>query len=53
MNSRRFIKRDCFLGERHPVAERIVRQGLYFSSGLALTAEQIAKVCDAVHEVLS
>jgi perosamine synthetase len=42
-----------FLVDRHPVAERIARQGLYLPSGLALTAEQIAQVCDAVHEVLS
>ena len=48
-----YIKRDCFWRERHPVAERIARQGLYLPSGLALTEEQIAKVCDAVHEVLS
>ena len=48
-----FHQKGLFLGERHPVAERIARQGLYLPSGLALTAEQIARVCDAVHEVLS
>ena len=48
-----FHKRGLFLVDRHPVAERIARQGLYLPSGLALTAEQIAQVCDAVHEVLS
>jgi perosamine synthetase len=34
------------------VAERIARQGLYLPSGLSLTEEQLAKVCDAVREVL-
>ena len=48
-----FHQRGLFLEERYPVSERIARQGLYLPSGLALTAEQIAKVCDAVHEVLS
>ena len=46
-------RKGLFLEERYPVSERIARQGLYLPSGLALTAEQIAKVCDAVHEVLS
>jgi perosamine synthetase len=48
-----FHQKGLFLEERHPVAERIARQGLYLPSGLALTEGQIAKVCDAVHEVLS
>jgi perosamine synthetase len=48
-----FHQRELFLGESYPVAERIARQGLYLPSGLALTTEQIAEVCDAVHEVLS
>jgi perosamine synthetase len=48
-----FHQKGLFLGERHPVSERIARQGLYLPSGLALTADQITKVCDAVHEVLS
>jgi perosamine synthetase len=34
------------------VAERIARQGLYLPSGLSLTEEQLAKVCEAVREVL-
>jgi perosamine synthetase len=46
-------QRGLFLGEQHPVAERIARQGLYLPSGLALTAEQIASVCEAVHKVLA
>jgi perosamine synthetase len=48
-----FHKRGLFLNEHHPVAERLARQGLYFPSGLALTEEQLAQVCDAVHELLS
>jgi perosamine synthetase len=47
-----FHQKGLFLGERHPVAERIARQGLYLPSGLALNEEQIAKVCDVVREVL-
>jgi perosamine synthetase len=47
-----FHRRDLFLGERYPVAERLARQGLYIPSGLALTEKQIDNVCSAVHEVL-
>jgi perosamine synthetase len=47
-----FHQRGLFLGERYPVTERIARQGLYLPSGLALTVEQISRVCEAVHEVL-
>jgi perosamine synthetase len=46
-------RRGLFLGESHPIAERLARQGLYLPSGLALTEDQIFKVCDAVHEVLA
>jgi len=48
-----FRKRGLFLAERYPVAEALARQGLYLPSGLALTEEQLSKVCDAVHKVLS
>lgn len=48
-----FHRRGLFLGERHPIAEGLARQGLYLPSGLALTENQIFKVCDAVHEVLA
>ncbi|HET6498094.1 MAG TPA: DegT/DnrJ/EryC1/StrS family aminotransferase [Coriobacteriia bacterium] len=44
--------RGLFEGERHPVAERIARRGLYLPSGLALTEEQLETVCTAVTEVL-
>jgi len=39
--------------ERHPVAERLARQGLYLPSGLAQTDEQVERVCAAVREVLA
>ena len=48
-----FHQKELFLRERYPVAERIARQGLYLPSGLALTTEQLAEVCDAVREALS
>ncbi len=38
--------------ERMPVSEMIAAQGLYLPSGLALTDEQIATVCEAVHEIV-
>lgn len=41
-----------FRDERHPVAERLARQGLYLPSGLALTDEQVETVCAAVREAL-
>jgi len=46
-------QRGLFAGERHPVTERISRQGLYLPSGLALTDVQIDEVCDAVRRVLA
>jgi perosamine synthetase len=46
-------RRGLFVDERYPVSERLARQGLYLPSGLALTEEQFAQVCEAVHEVLS
>jgi perosamine synthetase len=48
-----FHKRRLFIGENYPVAERLARRGLYLPSGLALTEEQLTRVCEAVHEVLS
>ncbi len=48
-----FLRRGLFLGERFPVAERLARRGLYLPSGLALTEDQLAQVCDAVRKVLS
>jgi perosamine synthetase len=48
-----FHKMGLFEGESYPVAERISRQGLYLPSGVALTDEQIDRVCQAVEKVLS
>ena len=48
-----FHQRELFLRERYPVAKRIARQGLYLPSGLALTAEQLTEVCDAVRKALA
>lgn len=39
--------------EGFPVADRLARQGLYLPSGLALTDGQVARVCDAVAEMLA
>ena len=47
-----FHRRGLFLNERYPTAEKIARQGLYLPSGLALTEEQLTRVCEAVKEVL-
>lgn len=48
-----FHKRGLFLNENYPVTERLARRGIYLPSGLALTEDQLAQVCDAVHVVLS
>ena len=47
-----FRKRNLFLNENYPTAERLSRRGLYLPSGLALTEDQLAQVCNAVHEVM-
>ena len=46
------LRLGLFAGERHPVTERISRQGLYLPSGLTLTAEQQDAVCAALAEAL-
>jgi perosamine synthetase len=48
-----FHERGLFIDERYPVAEKLARQGLYLPSGLALTEEQLSKVCETVRAVLS
>jgi perosamine synthetase len=45
--------RGLFAGERHPVAERIAKYGLYLPSGLTLTDEQQRRVADAVREEIA
>lgn len=48
-----FRQQGLFLAESYPVAERIARRGLYLPSGLALTEDQLSRVCEAVKEVFS
>ena len=48
-----FRMRGLFASERYPVAERLARQGLYLPSGVALTEDQLAQVCDALQKVFS
>jgi perosamine synthetase len=48
-----FLDRGLFRGERHPVAERIARRGLYLPSGLTMSEDRIDRVCDAVRKVLA
>ncbi len=45
-------RKGLFVGEHYPVAERLARQGLYLPSGLALTDQQLERVCSAVREAL-
>ncbi len=47
-----FKKMGLFEGETYPVAENIARRGFYLPSGMALKAEQIDTVCEAVKEIL-
>jgi perosamine synthetase len=47
-----FRNRGLFVNEHYPVCERLARQGLYLPSGVALTPDQLTKVCDAVFDVL-
>jgi perosamine synthetase len=42
-----------FIGERHPVSERIARQGFYLPSGLTLTDAQVGEVVAAVAETMT
>ena len=41
-----------FQDERHPVSERLTKQGLYLPSGPTLTPSQLEQVCDAVSSIL-
>ena len=44
--------RGLFAGERHPVAERLARRGLYLPSGLTLSERDLARVSAAVRASL-
>ncbi len=48
-----FHRMGLFRNERHPVAERIARQGLYLPSGLTITETQVNQVSDALRGVLN
>lgn len=41
-----------FVGERHPIAERLARRGFYIPSGMALTDDQIERVVEGVRKVV-
>jgi len=47
-----FQNMGLFEGECYPVSERIARRGFYIPSGLALTDDQIDRVCDVVKDVM-
>lgn len=47
-----FHRMGLFRDEHYPVTERIARQGLYLPSGMALTNEQLERVCDAISRIL-
>jgi perosamine synthetase len=42
-----------FRGEKYPVAEKLARRGFYVPSGLAIRDEQILRVAESVHRVMS
>jgi perosamine synthetase len=48
-----FHKMGLFRNDKHPVAERIARLGLYLPSGLTLTETQIDQVCESVKAILA
>jgi perosamine synthetase len=43
-----FERMGLFIGESYPVAERLARRGFYLPSGMALTTEQLERVCEVV-----
>ncbi len=48
-----FHERGLFLNERHPVCERLSRQGLYLPSGLGTGETQLEQVAEALHRILA
>ncbi|MDD4628696.1 MAG: DegT/DnrJ/EryC1/StrS family aminotransferase [Candidatus Peribacteraceae bacterium] len=44
--AKRFPTKESF-----PVSERVAQEGFYLPSGLAITDEQIDRVCDAIREI--
>jgi perosamine synthetase len=45
-----FLNRDMFVGESHPVSEKLSREGLYLPSGMTLTKQEIRYVVECVKE---
>ena len=48
-----FNHRGLFADEKHPVAERLARRGLYLPSGMALSGSQIDTICETVQKILA
>ena len=48
-----FNRMGLFIGETYPIAERIARRGFYIPSGIALTSDQIERVCKAVRRIVN
>jgi perosamine synthetase len=48
-----FNQAGLFLQDKLPNSEKLYKKGFYIPSGLALTKDQILKVSDALHKVLS
>ena len=46
-------KMGLFRGERYPVAEKMARRGFNLPSGLGICDDQILRVAESVHKVLS
>ncbi len=45
-----FLNRGMFVGESHPVSEKLSREGLYLPSGMTLTKQEIRYVVECVKE---
>lgn len=48
-----FQEMELFKDESYPVAEKIARLGFYPPSGLALSEQQIDRVCSSLQEIIS
>lgn len=47
-----FHDMGLFIGEKHPVAERIAKKGLYLPSGHTLTYKEIHTVCEMIRKIV-
>ena len=48
-----FGKMGLFANESHPVAEKLARRGFYIPCGVALTVDQMDRVVEALHLILT